>query len=319
LTVLPSGPVGDEVRAQINSRLSSVRSFASGDPELERTVRRALEEELARPTPDKRKIAQHQTDLGTALLLRREYDAAAEHLQAAYDAFAASDWDQGAASFTHLLNSLAIARTGQRRYGESIDLLTRALEIERQNNPGSRRSIAIMLYNLALAEQYERPRSALEHAREAYDVLGRAMEPDHPEMLGVLASIARYAAALGECEQADEAGCAVVDARASLDVRDPAAARAMMALATSAEKRGLKAQAEEWWRGAVVALKECPSYRQERSKALHRLGLSRLDAGSLSEAESLLSSACDDAMNSPEGVPSGLLEALDRLASAQRR
>jgi tetratricopeptide (TPR) repeat protein len=319
LSVVPPGPAGDAIRVQINSRLGSARSFASADPELERTTRRALEEELSRPTPDKRKIAQHQIALGTALLLRREYDAAAEYLQAAYDEVSAADWEQGPGSFAHLLNGLSIARTGQRRYGESIALLTRALEVERQHNPGSHRSIAIILYNLALAEQLERPQSALEHARESYAVLGRVIDADHPEMLGVLSAIARYAAALGDCEQADEAGCAVVVARANLDVRDPAAARAMMALATSAEKCGTKAQAEEWWRGAVVALNECPSYRQERSRALHRLGLLRLDAGSMSEAESLLASAYDDAVGSPEGVPSELLESLARLARAQER
>lgn len=176
-----------------------------------------------------------------------------------------------------------------------------------------------MLFNLARAEQRDDPRSALEHAQESFALLGRVLPADHPEMLGVLAGIARYAAALGECDQADEAACAVLVARANLDARDPAAARAWMALATSAEKRGENQAAEEWWRSAVVALNECPSYRHDRSRALHRLGLSRLEAGSTSEADSLLSSAYDDGVSSPEGLPAGLVEALARLARAQGR
>jgi serine/threonine protein kinase len=319
LDLVPSGPNGDELRTRIKVQLGSNRSFASAEPALESSARRALAEEHAKAEPDERKIAHIRIDFGNALLLRRAYAEAAEQLQAAYDVLAGDASERVQSSFGHLLNGLGIARTGQGRCDEGVALLTRALELERALRPGNHRSIAIILYNLALAERVQAPRAALAHARESLASLGLVVAPDHAEMLGVSAAVARYAAEVGDWEQAQEAACAVIEARAKLDVHDPAAARAFAALAAIADARGDKATAKLLWRDSIVALKDCPSYRSERASALHRLALLELDAGAIEAAGGLLANAYDDAASSPEGVPPLLVEALARLAHAQGR
>jgi serine/threonine protein kinase/tetratricopeptide (TPR) repeat protein len=319
LTVLPAGPAGERTRERILADLLTLGSRSDHDALLEAHARQALQEELARPTPDTRAISHCRCNLGSIFLGRRQYDAAAELLQQAYDEITSLPGAELLSEFNALVNDLALARNGQGRTAAAVTLLARALEAQRTNFPGDQKSIGIMLLNLASMEESVAPKDCLRHARESIATLERALTPEHPLTLSSQARLAWYASRMGECDEADEAACRVLEGRANLDPTDPTVGRALMSLAISSEKRGLTSEAEEYWRRAALASEPCPGFSGGCASAVYRLGVLRLDAGAIAEAEMLLARSYDTMVGEPDGVPAPLLHALARVARARGR
>jgi tetratricopeptide (TPR) repeat protein len=319
LAVLPHGATGERVRDRLLADLLTLDPAAKRDELVESNVRLALEAELARPTPNVREIAHRRAQLGSVLLDHGQYDAAAQCFQQAHDELSSMPGGERFAELGDVINSLAIARSGQGRAEEALALAKRAVACQEVNQPNEHKTLGIMLMNLADGEQLSDPKACLQHAQRSVEELTQALSAQHSVTLNSQARLAWYAAKIDELDAADEAACQVLAASAVLDASDPSVGRALMALAAVAEKRGRIDEAEEHWRAAVLALSACPDFWFESAASRMRLGLLRLEAGAIGEAEMLIESAYATAANRRGAPPKQLFSALARLARAQHR